>query len=81
MNNLDKLKIIESSIVSKSSVKIETLSTSVKITHTCGCVLVQHFACGKPNMRREDNPEQYDRLATERSYFIELCKEHISVGL
>ena len=81
MKNLEKLKIIESNIVPKKGVKIETMGTSVKITHTCGCVLVQHFAGGKPNMSREVNPELYDRIDAEKSYFIELCEEHISIML
>ena len=76
MYQIDKLRIIESDAVPKEGANIEALSTSIKITHTCGCVLVEHFAAGKPDMRREENPEKYDRLLAERKYFIELCNEH-----
>ena len=54
MYQIDKLRIIESDAVPKEGAKIEALSTSIKITHTCGCVLVEHFAAGKPDMRREE---------------------------
>ena len=47
MCQIDKLRIIESDAVPKEGAKIEALSTSIKITHTCGCVLVEHFAAGK----------------------------------
>ena len=57
MYQIDKLRIIESDAVPKEGAKIEVLSTSIKITHTCGCVLVEHFAAGKPDMRREGNPK------------------------
>ena len=72
MYQIDKLRIIESDAVPKEGAKIEALSTSIKITHTCGCVL----AAGVPDMRREENPEKYDRLLAERRYHIELCNQH-----
>ena len=76
MWQINKLRIIESDDVPKEGATIETLSTSIKITHTCGCVLVEHFAAGVPDMRREENPEKYDRILAERRYFIELCNKH-----
>lgn len=76
MEMIEKLRIIESDAVPKEGAKIEAMSTSIKITHTCGCVLVEHFAAGNPNMRREENSEKYDGLLAERRYFIELCNEH-----
>ena len=76
MYQIDKLRIIESDAVPKEGAKIEALSTSIKITHTCGCVLVEHFAAGVPDMRREENPAKYDRLLAERKYHIELCNQH-----
>ncbi len=77
MDTLDKLRIIESDAVPKEGAKIEPLSTSIKITHSCGCILVEHFACGKPTtVRKEDDPEKYARLYAERKYHIELCNEH-----
>ena len=63
MEMIEKLRIIESDAVPKEGAKIEAMSTSIKITHTCGCVLVEHS-------------EKYDGLLAERRYFIELCNEH-----
>ena len=40
MNNLEKLNIIESNRVPKKGTTIDKLGTSIRITHTCGCVLV-----------------------------------------
>ena len=40
MDTLDKLRIIESDAVPKDDAKIENLTTSIKITHSCGCVMV-----------------------------------------
>ena len=76
MDTIEKLRIIESDAVPKEGATIEALSTSIKITHTCGCVLVEHFAAGVPDMRREEDPEKYDRLLAERRYHIELCNQH-----
>lgn len=77
MDTFDKLCIIESDIVPKEGAKIETLSTSIKITHSCGCVLVEHFACGKPtNVHQTEEPEKYKRLYADRKYFVELCNKH-----
>lgn len=77
MDTLDKLRIIESDAVPKENAKIEPLGTSVKITHACGCVLVEHFACGVPtSVRKDEEPEKYERLLAERKYFVELCSEH-----
>lgn len=77
MDTLDKLRIIESDIVPKEGAKIENLGTSIKITHSCGCVLVEHFACGIPtSVCQDENPEKYERLLAERKYFVGLCGEH-----
>lgn len=76
MDTLDKLHIIESDTVPKEGARIETLGTSIKITHACGCVLVEHFACGKPSVPEDENPERYERLLAERRYHIELCRLH-----
>ena len=57
MDTLDKLRIIESDAVPKDDAKIENLTTSIKITHSCGCVMVEHFACGNPTtVRKEESP-------------------------
>lgn len=71
MDTLDKLGIIESDAVPKEGAIIEVLSTSIKITHRCGCVLVEHFASVAP--RNRDMSEEAD---ARRRYYIELCKEH-----
>ena len=77
MDTLDKLRIIESDAVPKEGAKIENLSTSIKITYSCGCVMVEHFACENPTtVRKEESPEKYKRLLAERKYHVELCKEH-----
>ena len=78
MDILEKLKIIESDLVPKEGARIETSSTSIKITHTCGCVLVTHFACGKPLVLRDrmENPENGDEALANRMYHIELCALH-----
>lgn len=76
MATIAQLDIIESDAVPKEEATFEKLSTSIKITHTCGCVLVEHFACGKPNVRKDDNPTAYRRLLAQRKYFVELCPEH-----
>ena len=77
MDILEKLRIIESDAVPKVGAKIENLGTSLKITHTCGCVLVEHFACGTPTgIYKDEDPEKYERLLAERKYFVELCGEH-----
>lgn len=66
-----------SDAVPKENAKIEMLSTSIKVTHTCGCVLVEHFACGEPTgVRKEEDPEKYERLLAERKYHVELCNTH-----
>lgn len=78
----EKLSIIVSDVVPKSGAKIEVLSTSMKITHACGCVLVRHFAPGKPHtLFREQDPEKYDEIYYNRKYWIELCEEHRNVNL
>ena len=45
MDTLDKVRFIESDAVPKEGASIKSLSTSIEITHACGCVLVEHFAC------------------------------------
>lgn len=71
-----------SDAVPKENAKIEMLSTSIKVTHTCGCVLVEHFACGEPTgVRKEEDPEEYERLLVERKYHVELCNTHKFKGM
>lgn len=78
MDILEKLKIIDSDLVPKEDAKIEVLSTSLKITHTCGCVLVRHFAYGTPHTQRDraENPQKWDMIQANRMYHIELCALH-----
>lgn len=82
MNNLEKLRIIESDVVPKIGAKIEQLSSSIKITHACGCILVRHFAAGKPYaVDKNENPEKYELIMANRRYYIELCDNHKKVLL
>lgn len=71
MDILDKLSIIESNTVPKEGAVIETLSTSIEITHRCGCVLVEHFASEEPQ-----NCGTSRKTDAERRYYIELCPMH-----
>lgn len=74
----EKLRIIESDLVPKEGAKIEMLSTSVKITHVCGCVLVEHFAAGKP-LKYQNGPIALNEEYFNRKYWIELCDKHKDV--
>ena len=76
MDTLDKVRFVESDAVPKEGAKIETLSTSIKITHACGCVLVEHFACGHTPRRPDESDESYQRRQAPRKYFVKLCPEH-----
>ena len=76
MDTLDKVRFVESDAVPKEGAKIETLSTSIEITHTCGCVLVEHFACGRTPRKPDEPDESYQRRQAERKYFVKLCPEH-----
>lgn len=76
MDTLDKVRFIESDAVPKEGAKIDALSTSIRITHACGCVLVEHFACGRTAQRPDDTGESYARRQAERKYHVELCPEH-----
>lgn len=76
MDKLDKVRFIESDAVPKEGASIKSLSTSIEITHTCGCVLVEHFAYGRTPRRLDETPESYERRQAERKYYAELCPEH-----
>ena len=64
METLDKVRFVE------------TLSTSIEITHACGCVLVEHFACGQTLRRPDESDESYQRRQAQRKYYVKLCPEH-----
>lgn len=76
MDTLDKVRFIESDAVPKEGASIKSLSTSIEITHACGCVLVEHFACGRTPRMVDETAERYERRQAERKYFIKLCPEH-----
>ncbi|WP_462354493.1 hypothetical protein [Alistipes timonensis] len=76
MDTLDKVRFVESDAVPKEGAKIETLSTSIEITHTCGCVLVEHFAYGWMPRKPDESDESYQRRQAERKYYVKLCPEH-----
>lgn len=60
----------------KQGASIKSLSTSIEITHACGCVLVEHFAYGRTPRRPDETPERYVRRQAQRKYFAQLCPEH-----
>ncbi len=63
----EKLKIIDE-IVPKEDASIEHLGgQSIKITHKCGCTLVEHFL---------DNQSAIQTMTMEKRFFVELCREH-----
>lgn len=76
MDTLDKVRFIESDAVPKEGASIKSLSTSIEITHTCGCVLVEHLACGQTSRMADETAERYERRQAERKYFVRLCPEH-----
>lgn len=76
MDKLDKVRFIESDAVPKEGANIKSLSTSIEITHACGCVLVEHFAYGRTPHRPDETPESYQRRQALRKYFVKLCPEH-----
>ncbi|BBL00420.1 hypothetical protein A3BBH6_06560 [Alistipes onderdonkii subsp. vulgaris] len=76
MSTLDKVRFIESDAVPKEGASVKSLSTSIEITHACGCVLVEHFACGRTPRRPDETSESYERRQAERKYFVKLCSEH-----
>ena len=60
----------------KEGTDIQSLSTAIEITHACGCVLVEHFACGRSPRMADETAENYERRQAERKYFVKLCPEH-----
>lgn len=76
MDTLDKVRFIESDAVPKESASVKSLSTSIEITHTCGCVLVEQFAYERTPRRPDETLENYQRRQAERKYFVKLCPGH-----
>lgn len=75
METIDKIKVFEST--PHEGAKIETLGKqSIKITHKCGCYLVQHFFAGKIDKNNTMEVNKRERLQADRSYFVELCETH-----
>lgn len=73
---LDKLRFIESDAVPGENAVIETLSTSVKITHRCGCILVRHFAADRPLSAVSVRPDMAKELQARRENHIAFCPAH-----
>lgn len=68
----EKLKIIDD-IVLKENAQIENIGKqSIKITHQCGCVLVEHFL---------DSNSVIERQTLNKRFFITLCSIHDSKDL
>ncbi len=76
MNIVQQLKVIESEAVPKEGATIETNSTSITITHTCGCILVDHFAAKIPTRSSYHSSRVYDFICKSAKYYVELCPEH-----
>ena len=76
MDTLDKLNIFNSDAVPKDKAIVETLSTSIKITCRCGCIMVEHFCAGEPDYRPDESAESRMKRRTNRKYFVELCNVH-----
>ena len=76
MDILDKVRFIGSDTVPKEGASVKSLSTSIEINHTCGCVLVEHFACGRTPRYPAESDERYERRQAERKYYVKLCPEH-----
>lgn len=77
MDTLEKLRFITSDTVRKEDYTLEKLSTSLKTTYPCGCMVVQHGpSCGVTARRPDDTDETYARRQAEREFYIELCPEH-----
>lgn len=76
MDKLDKVRFIESDAVPKEGASVKSLSTSIEIRHACGCVLVEHFACGRTPRMADETVERYERRQAERKYYAALCPEH-----
>lgn len=76
MSTLDKIRFIESGAVPKEGASVKSLSTSIEITHACGCVLVEHFAYGRTPRRPDETPECYERQQARRKHYVKLCPEH-----
>lgn len=72
MTTEEKLKIIDD-IVPKENAQIENIGKqSIKITHQCGCVLVEHFL---------DSNSVIERHTLNKRFFITLCSIHSSKDL
>lgn len=77
-NIQEKLHFVESDAVPKDEAEIEPSGTSVRITHKCGCVIMQHLFCGKVIQCINESPENHERRQTERAYFVEMCPKHLA---
>ena len=70
MDTSDKLRTVSNSVPKEGAV-VEAFSTSIEITHRCGCVLVEHFAGDRQQSRRTSR-----KTSAERRYYIELYPTH-----
>lgn len=75
---LEKLRFVESDAVLKDGTEIEPSGTSIRITHKCGCVIIQHVFCGKVVQGDNESFENYERRPAERAYFVEMCPKHLA---
>lgn len=77
-NILNKLRFVESDAVPKDGANVEPSGTSLRITHKCGCIIMQHQFCGKVLQGANESPEDYERRQAERAYFVEMCPKHLA---
>lgn len=75
---LEKLRFIESDAVPKDGAEIKPSGTSVRITHKCGCAIMQHLFCDRVIQSADESLENYERRQAERAYFVEMCPEHLA---
>jgi hypothetical protein len=75
MKTLEKLKVIDS-LPTEGVIISPVGNQSFKVEHSCGCYFVQHGLARTPNVNPDRNKEKYDILYIDRTFFVELCKNH-----
>lgn len=74
----DKLRFVKSDAVPKDGAEIEPSGTSLRITHKCGSITMQHLFCGKEIQGANESPESYERRQAEHAYFVEIYPKHLA---
>ena len=79
MDTFDKKQIFDRLCKDEKPTVDESFKSnqSIKLILSCGCSLVQHGFPGKPSVKtKEENPELYERILTNRAFWVELCNQH-----